>query len=170
MDQSSSPAPNAAPETTMSPHERAAKELLHSACLETNGSDIERVHTLCNQIDPTTRFYRTGCCENAARRYDLWRTKNSESTSAIDGGDSPDASPALGALERAKAAVIRGDQRGCINALENEPRTGSVVRALWYCYYNSGNIANACRLGLHYNQLLNSHQKQAVMARCRQYR
>lgn len=71
------------------------------------------------------------------------------------------------ALEQAKQAVLRGDQAGCIRALQGAPRTGSVVRALWYCYYNSGNIPQACNLGKSYERFLNPHQKQAVMARCR---
>jgi len=71
------------------------------------------------------------------------------------------------ALDLAKQAVISGDQMGCIRALQGAPKTGMVVRMLWYCYYNGGNIAQACAIGREYERHLNSHQKQAVLARCR---
>lgn len=71
------------------------------------------------------------------------------------------------ALQQAKAAVLRGDQAGCIKALKGAPRTGGVVRTLWYCYYMSGNMEQACNLGKSYERFLNQHQKRAIMARCR---
>lgn len=54
VDQSSRADANTVSGTTMSPRNRMSKELFHRACLETSGSNIERVHNLCEQIDRTT--------------------------------------------------------------------------------------------------------------------
>ena len=63
--------------------------------------------------------------------------------------------------------MLRGDQAGCIRALQGAPKTAVVVRTLWYCYYSSGQINLACEHGKRYYQHLNLQQKQAVLARCR---
>jgi pSer/pThr/pTyr-binding forkhead associated (FHA) protein len=69
------------------------------------------------------------------------------------------------ALDRAKAAILRNDQAGCIRALRSAPPSERVVRILIGCYQNSGNVAAACSLAKRYSSM--SHARQFAQARCR---
>jgi hypothetical protein len=70
------------------------------------------------------------------------------------------------AWEEARSAVLSGDQQGCIRALRAAPRTRRVVNGLLGCYYEAGQISEACRLGRSHENLLNDRTRQLVTMRC----
>ena len=69
------------------------------------------------------------------------------------------------ALAKARRAVVRNDQQGCIQALSRAPRSQRVVRVLVDCLYRAGRTQRACALAQRYQQ--SSHLRQFVQTRCR---